>query len=164
MTISIKTFENSLRDYLVSVESDAYNTQSKMNYRYNNLKVFMDITRVQVPHFFVSMAISSACYSLDPLEKIEGSMGEDEIYIMRWASRPNILGELKKYWKYYSKSNADISEIAVKTEMGDNQSIAVMQDTDVQEVGDAITGSGVKKSDESPKFKKIENKKTEGDK
>ena len=42
MTESIRVFENSLRDYLINVQTDAYNTQTKIQHRYNNLKVYME--------------------------------------------------------------------------------------------------------------------------
>lgn len=95
MAESIRAFENSLRDFLINAQSDSYNTHGKVEYKYNNLKVYMDCKKSSIPHFWVSVNISAACYQLDPLEKIDGSMGSDERFIIKWASRPNINGELK---------------------------------------------------------------------
>lgn len=92
---SIRIFENSLRDYLIDTQSDSYNEQNKIRHVYNNLKVCMNPKKFSTPHFIVSVGISSACYSLETLEKLDGSMGNHERFILRWASRPNINGELK---------------------------------------------------------------------
>lgn len=42
MAESIRVFENSLRDYLINVQTDSYNTGGKIEQRYNNLKVYME--------------------------------------------------------------------------------------------------------------------------
>lgn len=42
MAESIRAFENSLRDFLINAQSDSYNTHGKVEYKYNNLKVYMD--------------------------------------------------------------------------------------------------------------------------
>lgn len=42
MAESIRVFENSLRDYLINVQTDAYNSSIKIEQRYNNLKVYME--------------------------------------------------------------------------------------------------------------------------
>ena len=42
MPESIRVFENSLRDYLINVQTDSYNTHGKVEQKYNNLKFYMD--------------------------------------------------------------------------------------------------------------------------
>ena len=59
MPESIRVFENSLRDYLLDVQTDSYNTQGKIQHKYNNLKVYMDPKRKSIPHFWVSANISA---------------------------------------------------------------------------------------------------------
>ena len=135
MPSSIKNFENSLRDYLMNMQSDAYSTPARLQQKYNNLKVYMDINS-SVPQFSVSVNISEACYSINPLVKISGSMGADERFIQMWASRPNINGELMKYWVYLSKTNILIKE---KQRMA---SVNTPERDDLDEVTEIITGSG----------------------
>jgi len=154
MSVAIKNFENSLREYLLSAQADSYNTQTKISYRFNNLKLYMDPEKVPTPHFFVSMNISSACYSLDPLERIDGSMGAEEVYILRWASRPNINGELKKYWTYLVKSTS--SNFMFETD--DKGNAGIVSEENVEEVGDSVTGSGVRKTDEKNDMNKKQDK------
>ena len=147
MPDSIKSFENSLRDYLIGIASDSYDNISKMQYKYNNLKVYMDVRKINKPHFFVSVNISSACYSIEPLGKIEGSMGADEPYILHWASRPNILGELKKHYNYITKAmNAGMSEEVAENEYIVNKKVTTQKklEEELEDAADSITGSGVK--------------------
>ena len=81
MAESIRVFENSLRDYLINVQTDAYNSSIKIEQRYNNLKVYMEPKKTSIPHFWVSVNISAVCYQIDPVEKLDGSMGADERFV-----------------------------------------------------------------------------------
>lgn len=110
MAESIRVFENSLRDYLINVQTDSYNTSGKIEQRYNNLKVYMDPKKSSTPHFWVSVNISAVCYQIDPIEKMDGGMGSDERFVTMWAGRPNINGELKKHWVYITKSNEILNQ------------------------------------------------------
>ena len=138
MAESIKVFENSLRDYLIDVQTDAYNSAGKIRHRYNNLKVYMEPNKIPIPHFGVSVNISSACYTLEPLVKIAGSMGQDEKYILMWAMRPNIYGELKRQWAYITKSSEIITESMEEGKESKDKE-------EIKEAADAVTGFGVKK-------------------
>lgn len=96
---AIAKFTNSLTEYLLNVMADKYSDVKSFAYRYNNLKVYMDPLRVSEPHFWVVIGISEACFAIDTAKKIEGSLGNEDGYVMRWCSRPNIWGELKNHWK-----------------------------------------------------------------
>ena len=147
MAESIKVFENSLRDYLIDVHSDSYNTAGKIRHRYNNLKVYMEPNKIPIPHFGVSVNISSACYTLEPLAKIAGSMGQDEKFVLMWAMRPNIYGELKRQWAYITKSAEILKDEAV------NEERHIPKD-EISEAADSVTGFGVKKRQENYEDKK----------
>ena len=120
MADSIKVFENSLRDYLINAHSDSYNTAVKIQYRYNNLKVFMEPKREKTPHFKVSVGISEACFSIEPIERMSGSLVADDIYVIRWAARPNINGELKKHWTFLT--NQKVIKRNVHEDLEDEES------------------------------------------
>lgn len=143
MTESIRVFENSLRDFLINIQTDAYNTQGKVEYKYNNLKVYMEPKKKSIPHFWVAVNISAACYQIDPVEKIDGSMGSDERYILKWAARPNINGELKKHWTYLTNSVELISQ-QVRNEKKTAENLEITQ-KEMQEITEIVTGTGVKK-------------------
>ena len=143
MPESIRVFENSLRDYLLNVQTDSYNTQVKIQHKYNNLKVYMDPKKNSTPHFWVSANISAVCYQIDPLEKLDGSMGSDERFIMMWAGRTNINGELKKHWVYLTKSNEIISQ-QVRNEKKTEENLEISK-AELKEAAEAVTGSGVRR-------------------
>lgn len=142
MPESIRAFENSLRDYLINIQTDSYNSNNKIEYKYNNLKVYMNPKKTSVPHFWVSVNISAACYQIDPLEKIDGSMGSDERFVMMWAGRPNINGELKKHWVYLTKSNEILNQ-QVQNEKKTKENLEITKE-EMKEVGEIVTGSGVR--------------------
>lgn len=106
MAESIKPFENSLRDYLVNAQADSYNAVQKIQYRYNNLKVYMDPKKLRTPHFTVSLGISEATFGIDPVDVLGGSLSSDTRYVYMWASRPNINGELKKHWAFMTQQSS----------------------------------------------------------
>lgn len=111
MAESLNSFANSLREYLLASISDAHNTPQKLAYRYNNLKLFIDPKRESKPHFFVSVGISEVCFCIEDLKKINGTLGTDERYVVRWASKANINGELMHTWRLIT--NATSSGMAV---------------------------------------------------
>lgn len=151
MAESIKVFENSLRDYLVNAQQDSYHGAGKIEYRYNNLKVYMEPKKNKTPHFYVSLSISEACYMINPVEKLSGSMGTDERFIVMWANRPNINGELRKHWAYLQK--AATIELEGLVEQQNQQKIIINRlakktqeilDEDAAKVAsEAVTGAGV---------------------
>lgn len=143
MAESIRAFENSLRDFLINAQSDSYNTHGKVEYKYNNLKVYMDPKKSSVPHFWVSVNISAACYQLDPLEKIDGSMGSDERFIIKLAGRPNINGELKKHWVYLTNSTEVLNQ-QVQNEKKTEENLEITKE-EIQEAAEIVTGGGIRK-------------------
>lgn len=143
MAESIVVFANSLRDYLIEVQVDSYNKQNQVNYKYNNLKVYMDPKKLSIPHFFVSLGISLACYSIEDCSKISGSVGAEERFVTRWASRTNIQGELKKHWTYITKSNVLMTS-KVKNESKVQESLDIAKE-ELKDASESVTGTGVKR-------------------
>lgn len=97
---NISKFSNSLTDYLIEVLSDKNTSARQIAQRYNNLKVFMDPEKVVMPHFYVAIGISEACFSIEDGKKIEGALGgTEDNYVARWAGRATVQSELKQHWK-----------------------------------------------------------------
>lgn len=96
---SISKFENSLREYMISLQSTQFTDVMSYTYKYNNLKFYMVPSKVKDPHFYVSLGISEACYSITNGNKIEGSLGAEDRLVYKWAGRTNIHRELETYWK-----------------------------------------------------------------
>jgi len=96
---SITKFDNSLTEFLINIMADKYGDAKSYSYRYNNLKVYMEPKRQDMPHFYVSIGISEACFSIDDGKKLEGGLGNEDGYVKRWADRTNIHKELEAHWK-----------------------------------------------------------------
>lgn len=96
---NISKFTNSLMEFLINAMADRHSEARHIAQRLNNLKVYMDPLKVTEPHFFVSIGISEACYSIETGKKMDGSLGPEDGYVSRWAGRSNIASELKAYWK-----------------------------------------------------------------
>ncbi|MBR1424320.1 hypothetical protein IJ579_02015 [bacterium] len=96
---SISKFENSLTDYMVSMQSNQFEDVQSYSYKYNNLKFYMDPERVKEPHFFVQLGISEACFNIERAAKLDGSLGPEDRMVQKWASRYNIHSELEAHWK-----------------------------------------------------------------
>lgn len=98
-THSITKFDNSLTEFLINEMSSKYENAKSYAYRYNNLKVYMDPSKVFEPHFFVSIGISEACFAIENGKKIEGGLGIEDGYVKKWSDRINIHKELENHWK-----------------------------------------------------------------
>ena len=152
MPESIKIFENSLRDYLIDARSDKYNSNDKIQQKYNNLKVYMDPKRYSTPHFCVSVNISAATYSIEPLQRIAGSMGIDERYVLLWAGRDNINGELRKHWNSLSDDVELLSETVINNVI-DGEEVLLMKGEGLG-ANEMMTGTGIRNKPKL-KFEKI---------
>lgn len=98
-TNSISKFVNSLSEFLMNAMANKYEDAKQYAYRYNNMKVYMDPTKEPEPHFYVSLGISEACFGINDGRKLNGSLGNEDGYVSRWAGRSNINNELRIYWK-----------------------------------------------------------------
>ncbi len=103
----------------------------------------MDPKKTSVPHFWVSIGISAACYQIENIDKMDGSLGSDERFVIRWASRPNINGELRKHWVYLTKSSELINQ-QVRNEKKTQENLEISKE-EMQEAAAIMTGSGVKR-------------------
>ena len=104
---NISKFTNSLMEFLINAMADRHSEARHIAQRLNNLKVYMDPLKVTEPHFFVSIGISEACYSIETGKKMDGSLGPEDGYVSRWAGRSNIANELRAYWKKLLDSAQD---------------------------------------------------------
>ena len=104
MVVEFHNLEASLQAFLVEANSDNYNSKNVNFYKYNNLKIFMDLKKTKAPHFIVRVGISEAVFSLDNCEKFFGGLGSDERYIHRWFEKPLIKSELEDAWKRSQKA------------------------------------------------------------
>lgn len=115
---SIAKFNNSLTEFLVNTLTDRHGNSTYYAHKYHNLKVYMNPKEVQEPHFFVSLGISTACFSLLNGNKLSGALGEEDGYVKRWSERTNINKELKKHFQLLrdqirAEDSNDVNKIAL---------------------------------------------------
>ena len=97
------TFEESLKVYLCEAQSDNYSSRNANLYKYNNLKIYMDIKKSKVPHFIIRIGISESMYGLEKGDLIAGSLGVDERPVRRWIDRNLSRMNLGGVWKESNK-------------------------------------------------------------
>lgn len=151
---SISKFENSLKEFLINVMSDKYGDAKSYSYRYNNLKVFMDPRRCSDAHFFVSIGISEACFSITDGKKLDGGLGAEDAYVKRWSDRVNINSELKAHWNIIREAIA--AEQEDDSTKKSSASIRLRRsESSNQDLNVDMTGTGIDKAKREKQQKRL---------
>lgn len=109
MSNEFHTLEESLKNFFAEICNDSRNARSMNVYKYNNLKIYIDPKKSNIPHFIVRIGISEALYDLVKGEKISGGLGSDEQIVRKWIHKNLGRMNLGFMWNDYKK---------VKTIMG----------------------------------------------
>ena len=96
---SFKELEDHLKSYMIQEQSDAHNIRTANIHKYNNLKIWIDLSKYQQPHFFVRISISEAVFSIEDCVKINGGLGYEERFIYKWYGRIGTKEKLQELWK-----------------------------------------------------------------
>lgn len=104
---SFKDLEDSLKKFMLYEQSDAHNVRNVSVAKYNNLKVSMDASKYQIPHFIIRITISEAVFSLADCAKINGGLGYDERFVIKWFGRMGIKDKLRELWNTVSEQKED---------------------------------------------------------
>lgn len=91
-----------LKNCIIELQSDAHNRGNLRKERYNNLKLTMG--NGVKPNVVVSIAMSEAEFDLNSGEKVNGGLGPDEKYVLRWFGKPNTISDLRACWADVEKS------------------------------------------------------------
>ena len=95
---SFKDLEEHLKTYLIQEQSDAHNVRTANIAKYNNIKLWVNISKYQLPHFFVRISISEAAFALADCSKLTGGLGYEERFIYKWFGRVGIKEKLRELW------------------------------------------------------------------
>ena len=101
---TFKDMEDSLRNFIIQEQSDAYNVKSVNAAKYNNMKVWMEPTKYLQPHFCIRISISEAIFSLSDCTKVNGGLGYEERFIIKWFSRMGVKEKLVELWNNAEKN------------------------------------------------------------
>ena len=104
---TFKDMEDSLKSFIIQEQSDAHNVKSVNNAKYNNIKVWMDTSKYVQPHFFIRISISEAVFNLADCSKINGGLGYEERFVMKWFGRMGIKEKLHELWDSSAKIKED---------------------------------------------------------
>ena len=104
---SFKDLEDSLKKFMLDEQSDAHNVRNVSVAKYNNLKISMDASKYQVPHFIVRISISEVVFSIADCAKINGGLGYEERLVIKWHGRMGIKDKLREFWNTASKIKED---------------------------------------------------------
>ena len=104
---TFKEMEDSLKNYMLQEQSDAHNVKTVNIAKYNNIKLWMDLTKNAEPHIFIRISISEASYSLNDFTKINGGLGYEERFILKWFGRYGIKDKLIELWANAEKVRED---------------------------------------------------------
>lgn len=96
---TFKDLEDNLKSFMIQEQSDAHNIRTANINKYNNLKIWMDLSKYQQPHFFVRISISEAVFSVNDCVKLNGGLGYEERFVYKWYGRIGIKDKLSDLWK-----------------------------------------------------------------
>lgn len=104
---TFKDMEDSLKSFMIQEQSDAHHVKSVNLTKYNNIKIWMDPSRVIQPHFCVRISISEAVFTVADCTKLNGGLGFEERFVIKWFGRMGVKEKLKELWKYAEKTKDD---------------------------------------------------------
>lgn len=110
MAKTLNELASELKEYIINSQSDAHNKGSLRPERYNNLTLKMNIAQNPTPHVVITIAMSEAEFNIRNGEKVSGSMGPDERYVLRWMEKPNTLPNLNTCWSNAEKNRGRIAD------------------------------------------------------
>lgn len=104
MAKSLNELAGELKAYIIELQSDAHNSGNLRVERYNNLKLAMEPNKNHNPHVMVDLSMSDAEFDIRTGQKLNGGLGPDERYVMRWFNKANTLANLQETWKEVVKN------------------------------------------------------------
>ena len=104
MAKTLNELAGDLKDLIIELQSDAHNKGNLRVERYNNLKLSMDVSINSSPQVVINIAMSEAIFNVKKKKKINGSLGPDERYVLRWLSKSGTLEALQEAWRNQRKN------------------------------------------------------------
>ena len=104
---TFKDLEDNLKSFIIQEQSDAHNTRSINTAKYNNIKLAMNAAKNVIPHVMVRISISEATFSLNDFSKINGGLGYEERFVLKWFGRYGIKDKLADLWAAAEKTKED---------------------------------------------------------
>lgn len=93
---TLNELANKLQVYIIEQQVDPHNVRQLNVHKYNNLK--LKIAQLSYANVVVCIGISEATYNLEDGTKVDGGLGQDERYVLKWIRRPGIIDNLKQLY------------------------------------------------------------------
>lgn len=106
---TLNELSRDLKEFIVSEQSDSYNSRNLHLPRYNNLKLSMDIAKNPTPHVMITISMSQAIFKLADAERESGSLGPDERYVLKWLGKSGVIEQLREAWGNIEKQRGKVS-------------------------------------------------------
>ena len=104
---TFKDLEDNFKNFIISEQSDAHNVRNVNLAKYNNIKIWADPQKYVQPHFFIRISISEAVFAIEDCSKINGGLGYEERYVIKWFGRMGIKDKLHELWNSAEKVKED---------------------------------------------------------
>ena len=104
---TFKEMEDHLKNFIIQEQSDAHNIKSVNRAKYNNIKLWMEPIKNPLPHVIIRVSISEASYSLNNFNKINGGLGYEERFVLKWFGRYGVKEKLMELWNSAEKNGED---------------------------------------------------------
>ena len=104
---TFKDMEDNLKNFIIQEQSDAHNVKSVNVAKYNNIKVIMAPNKIATPHVTIRISISEASFSLDGFVKLNGGLGYEERFVLKWFNRYGIKDKLAELWDFAGQNKED---------------------------------------------------------
>ena len=104
---TLKDVEDNLKAFIIQEQSDAHNKGGINRAKYNNIKIIMDPSKKPMPHITIRISISEATYSLNGFTKINGGLGYEERFVIKWFGRYGVKEKLMELWGSTEQNNED---------------------------------------------------------
>ena len=101
---TFKDMEDNFKNFILQEQSDAHNVRNVNVSKYNNIKIWMDLNKYSEPHFFIRVSISEAVFSLNDCSKMNGGLGYEERFVIKWFGRMGIKDKLRELWSSAEKN------------------------------------------------------------
>ena len=110
MAKTLNELAGELKTLIIELQSDADNQGSIRVERYNNLKLIMEPAKNSSPHVIVDLAMADAEFDIRTGQKLNGGLGPDERYVLRWFNKANTLSQLQEAWNNAVKNRGKAKE------------------------------------------------------
>jgi len=107
---TFKDLEDNLKNYMIQEQSDAHNIRTANIAKYHNLKIWMDLSKYQQPHFFIRFSVSEAVFTINDCMKLNGGLGYEERFVYKWFGRIGVKDKLKELWTTAKLERVDTAE------------------------------------------------------